>query len=117
MYQNRSQCYLAVFCIDRTANVCYGFIRIVTLHIGIKKDWRPDKLGRNWPSVLLFQGHKKQQKKHVHATVSAVAISFATNAEEPGKVLSLKEFQKSEKSLGKSNWHYDLFLKRLKDHP
>ena len=45
--------------------------------------------------MLLFQGHKKQQKKHVHATVSAVAISFATNAEEPGKVLSLKEFQKT----------------------
>ena len=51
--------------------------------------------------MLLFQGHKKQQKKHVQATVSAVAISFATNAEEPGKVLSLKEFQKSQKSLGK----------------
>ena len=78
---------------ETDVNVCYGFIRIVTLHIGIKKDWRPDKLGRNWPSVLLFQGHKKQQKKHVHATVSAVAISFATNAEEPAKVLSLKEFQ------------------------
>ena len=44
--------------------------------------------------MLLFQGHKKQQKKHVHATVSAVAISFATNAEEPGKVLSLKDFHK-----------------------
>ena len=61
--------------------------------------------------MLLFQGHKKQQKKHVHATVSAVAISFATNAEEPGKVLSLKEFQKRE------NWHYGLFLERVKDHP
>ena len=45
--------------------------------------------------VVVFQGHKKQQKKHVHAMVSAVAISFATNAEEPGKVLSLKEFQKT----------------------
>ena len=117
MYQNRSQRYLLVFFIDQNNIVWYDFIQIVTLHIGIKKDWRPDNLGRNWLSVLLFQGHKKQQKKHVHATVSAVAISFATNAEEPGKVLSLKEFEKSEKSLGKSNWHYDLFLKRVKDHP
>ena len=117
VYQNHSDCYLAVFCIDNTANVCYDCPNCNTSDIGIKKDWRPDKLGRNWPSVLLFQGHKKQQKKHVHATVSAVATSFATNAEEPGKVLSLKEFQKSEKSLGKSNWHYDLFLKRVKDHP
>ena len=107
VYQNHSERYLAVFCIDPTPNVCYDFIRIITLQIGIKKDQRPDNLERNWPSVLLFQGHKKQQKKHVHATVSAVATSFATNAEEPGKVLSLKEFQKSENK----SWEIKLALR------
>ena len=28
MYQNQSERYLKVFCINRTANVCYDFIRI-----------------------------------------------------------------------------------------
>ena len=43
--------------------------------------------------MLLFQGHKNQQKKHVNAMVSAVAISFATNAEEPGKVKKVSGHQ------------------------
>ena len=28
MYQNQSEHHLAVFCIDSTTNVCYGFVRI-----------------------------------------------------------------------------------------
>ena len=29
VYQNRSDCHLAIFCIDCTANVCYDFVRIM----------------------------------------------------------------------------------------
>ena len=31
MYQNQSERYLTVFCINRTTNVCYDFIRITSV--------------------------------------------------------------------------------------